>query len=73
LFSLVSRRESIIIRFNLQKLSEKKKVLENKFEIQVNKGSYREEFDSEYIINNEEKKSESFELLRTLLKKKLNS
>lgn len=69
LFALVCGKEIIKIRLNLQKLAEeKKKTLENKFEFQENKKDYKEEFDSEYIIDNEENFQKSFDLLDIFLK-----
>lgn len=70
LFALVSKKESIKIRLNLQKLAgEKKTMLESEFKFQENKASYKEEFDSEYIIDDEKKFQKSFDLLNVLLKK----
>jgi hypothetical protein len=71
IFALISKKESIKIRLNLQKLvEEKKKTLEKDFEFQKNK-EYKEEFDSEYIVDNEKKFQKSFDLLNVLLEKKI--
>ncbi|CAG8649805.1 17339_t:CDS:2 [Cetraspora pellucida] len=66
LFSLVSKKESVRIRLNLQKLvQEKKKMLEKDFEFQENKTTYKEEFDKEYIIDDEKKFQKSFDLFNS--------
>ncbi|CAG8680736.1 2378_t:CDS:1, partial [Ambispora gerdemannii] len=69
LFALTSKKESIRVRLNLQKLAEEKKnYLESEFKLQENKTTYKEEFDSEYIIDDEKKFQKSLDLLNVLLK-----
>ncbi|CAJ0842966.1 13690_t:CDS:2 [Entrophospora sp. SA101] len=49
----------------MNKLAEKdKKELESEFKFQNNKGAYKEEFDSEYIIDDEKNFKKSFDLLK---------